>query len=72
MNLIEALRTGKPLRRPIAKHMGSEGTGYLGSEYVLGILVHLAGLGYYAVSPYEDIIILTAYDIRADDWEVKE
>lgn len=39
MNIIEALNQKRNLRLPIPKHMGSNGDGWLGHEYVLGLLI---------------------------------
>lgn len=72
MNLVEALKTGKPLRRPIVKHMGSGGTGYLDSEYAMGLLIcgqiRTSYLGDFFVSRP---LMISDVDILADDWEIK-
>ena len=69
MNLIEALKTGKPLRRPIAKHKGSNGNGWLGSEFILGLITpnyKSVQIPFYPVS-----YIIDRYDILSEDWEIK-
>lgn len=70
LNLIEALKTRKPLRRPIAKHKGSGDDGWLGSEYVKDLLTgyKYAGISYDTHS--ENLV--TSNDLMAEDWEVKE
>lgn len=70
MNLIEALRTKKPLRRPIAKHMGSHGDGWLGSAWILRTLVNNGTLQY-VIGEYPQAAFLSEEDILANDWEVK-
>ena len=61
MNLIEALRTARPLRRPINKHLGSGGNGWLDPALIID---QLSG------APHQ-IALLTWDDIVADDWEVR-
>ncbi len=68
LNLIEALKTGKPLRRPIAKHKGSYGDGWLSCEYVKSMLgPHYAP--YFGAAQDSNWLIIC--DILAEDWEVK-
>ena len=69
MNLIEALRTGLPLRRPIAKHWGSHKTGWLDSQYVEGLLCPSPDIFTWPCSGNK---ILTVSDVMADDWEVRQ
>ena len=69
MNLIKALKTGKPLRRPIAKHWGSHKNGWLDNEYVRAMLCPGRSLtyeGYPQTSCTIDI-----YDALSEDWEVR-
>ncbi len=68
MNLVETLRTGKPkIRRPIARHLGSGGDGWVSSEYVKHLLLS------YINAPCEDAACMPAQeDLLADDWEVSE
>jgi hypothetical protein len=56
VNLIEAIKSGRPLRRPIAKHMGSHGTGWLANSYVVQWIE--GGMD--------------MEDFLADDWETKD
>lgn len=67
MNLIQALKTGKPLRRPIAKHLGSSGDGWLGNEWVKSLLLPPKTSAYLG-APIDRF--LSDEDIMADDWEV--
>lgn len=64
MNLIEALKTGKDLRRPIAKHLGSGGDGWLGNQYVRDYLLAKQDRYY--------TIWVDATDLLADDWEIRK
>lgn len=70
MNIIEALRTGKPIRRPIAKHWGSNQSGYLGNEYVLSLLTQPDYAWRYL--GWAQTQLISESDLLADDWEVKE
>lgn len=72
MNIIEALRTEKPLRRPIAKHWGSHGTGWLGNEYIKAILTRTLFEDFWIAQVCSSVHLLTESDIMADDWEVKD
>lgn len=70
MNIVEALQTGKPIRRPVARHLGSAGNGWLGNEYVLSLLSPnervVSFLGYDVIYP------IVREDILANDWEAYE
>ena len=77
MTLVEVLRKNKPIRRPISKHMGSAGSGYLDPEYVFNLLIcgqannlFLSDVGLMN-APIEPILI-NKDDILAEDWECKE
>lgn len=59
MNVIEALRMRRNLRRPVESHMGSNGDGWLDWRYVLVLLTEGASHG------------LPEADVMADDWEVQ-
>lgn len=61
MNLIEALRQQRNLRRPIARHLGSEGNGWLSWSWVLGMLTEA-----------NKTELITPTDVLADDWETRE
>lgn len=68
MNIIEALRRNKPLRRPISKHLGSNGDGWLGAEFVINELLYPNRL---ALDQYYDRpVFICRLDLLADDWEV--
>lgn len=67
MTLVEALKINKPLRRPIAKHLGSAGIGYLDPEFVFHLLV-CGQIRENTIRP----VMVNRDDILADDWEVKE
>lgn len=77
MNIVEALKKNKPLRRPVSKHLGSAGCGWLAREYVFNLLIcgQVKSLFVSDIalmqSPIEPIVI-DKHDILADDWEVKE
>lgn len=66
MNLIEALRAGKYVRRPIAKHTGSTRTGWLCRDYVKDLLTSMDG---WRVSPRHGQALINSVDLMADDWE---
>jgi hypothetical protein len=69
MNIIEALRTNRPLRRPVAKHMGSSRSGWLGNQYVRDLLVTKT-----TATIFPDVhttMLINESDLLADDWEVK-
>lgn len=66
MNLIDALRTGLPLRRPITKHMGSGKTGYLGNQFVRDLLTANSRWNEYC-----DFNLINEQDLLALDWETK-
>ncbi len=68
MNLVDALKTGRPLARPIAKHKGSNGDGWLASEFLIGELLAQESIFYYTRNP----LWIDRDDLLADDWEVKE
>lgn len=67
MMFSDAIQSGKPIRRPIAKHMGSSGTGYLDIEYVMNLLT-CGQIREEVIRP----IIIDRNDLLANDWEVKE
>lgn len=69
MNIIEALRTGWKLRRPIPKHLGSNGNGWLGNNYVRGLLIEPSRRG---IDWTEAEAVVNEKDLLADDWEVEE
>lgn len=66
MNLVEALRTGKSLRRPVARHVGSCRTGWLDNGYVRAYLTQENQW-----ANYRDFALIKEEDLLADDWEVK-
>ncbi len=70
MNLIYALKTGRDIRRPIAKHLGSEGNGWLGRDYVIQILTTpTTSLAHdYNYQPK----LIDEEDLLAGDWETRE
>ena len=76
MTLSEALQSGDPIRRPIPKHMGSHGDGYLDPEYVFNLLIcgQVPGLFVSDLAlmdmPIRPILI-NKDDILANDWMVK-
>lgn len=63
MNLIEALKTGLPLRRPVYKSAVSDRNGFFSNEFLKDKL-----LG----NDMSRSTYLSVEDIFADDWEVKE
>lgn len=72
MNLIEALKKNKPLRRPISKHKGSGGDGYLAPEYVFSLLICGQVRRTYELPDKIRPILINKIDILADDWEIKD
>ena len=70
MNLIEALKTDKQLRRPIVKHMGSKGDGWLSNALLLTILLDNNNK-FSSINNYADRL-MSKEDLLADDWEIKE
>lgn len=75
MTIVEALKKNKPLRRPISKHMGKTGDGYMDPVYVYHLLI----CGQIPSMRYLDYIPATIRPVRinkvdllADDWMVKE
>lgn len=65
MNLFEALKQKRNLRRPIPSHLGSNGDGWLGREQVVS---HLTG-GY---TLFTTSSLIQEVDLLAEDWEVQE
>lgn len=70
MDLIQALRTGLALRRPIAKHTGSNRSGYMGRSFVLELLTDPAGHWRHP-SEMSTYRLIDETDLLATDWEVK-
>lgn len=70
MNLVEALRTGKPLRRPVPRHCGSGRTGWLGHDYVMTLLTSTSSASIFG--QVHEVQLINSTDILASDWEVKE
>lgn len=71
MTLVDALRTGKPVRRPIAKHKGSNKGSWLDSDFVMGLLTdRRLGGSFGSEAPYRHLV--EPVDVLANDWEVKE
>lgn len=67
MNLIEALRTGKRLRRPLPKHQGTHEGRWMASTFVMEYLT--------CASAWRDHFksnLIDSVDILADDWQVEE
>lgn len=62
MNLIEALKTGLPLRRPTDKFWEGCRTGYLDCEFVKALLLGDTKWAHFTLS---------ASDLIADDWQVQ-
>lgn len=71
MKITEALKTGLPLRRPIAKHMGSHKNGYLGNKYVENIIATTMNMTKNFDFEFSGDII-NKDDFFANDWEVKD
>lgn len=77
MTIVEALHKNKPLRRPVPKHLGSAGSGWLDREYVFNLLicgqVPTLFVSDWALTkmPIRPILI-NVDDILADDWQVKD
>lgn len=71
MNLVEALRTGKPLRRPISKHKGSSRSGWLGNEFVKSYLTSHNNWQQYFGGSYAHYNLVDDVDLLANDWEIK-
>ncbi len=73
MNLVEALllskASNKPIRRPIAKHLGSCRTGWLSRQYIIDTLVNNTVWGGFERS--KSMPLVTESDLLALDWEVK-
>jgi len=69
MNLVDALRSGMPVRRPISKHWGSNRLGYLSNtfviDYLCGNLDRKQLLGAYSIE------LINVTDLLSDDWEIK-
>jgi hypothetical protein len=61
---VAALKKNKPIRRPICKHLGSSGDGWLDPEYIFNLLT---------CGQIREMrpIMIDVEDILADDWEVK-
>lgn len=69
MNLIEALRKNRPLRRPSPKLLGSNGDGWIGRDLILSQL--LGGWPSRLMGDYRPSWWLTQHDLLAEDWEVR-
>lgn len=62
MNMIDAMKTGKPIRRKgCPRHVGSGGDGWICSRWLFGLLVEI----------YRLTGMVKRDDILAEDWEVK-
>lgn len=72
MNIIEALKTGCPVRRPIAKHMGSDGQGWLGNHYVMDLLLNRNVAIETTDKGVSGARLIGKDDLLADDWEVND
>jgi hypothetical protein len=70
LNLIEALRTGRPLRRPIYKHVGSGGDGWLGNDWLKDLLT-CSQYGRCNLEHGQLRTTITEEDLLAGDWEVQ-
>ncbi len=60
MNIVEALRQKRNLRRPIAKHLGTGDHGWISWKYILE-----------ALSGQFHTSVIVEEDVLADDWEVQ-
>lgn len=73
MNIIEALRTLRPLRRPLVKFTGSNGDGYLGHTFVKDYLLHGPYMSGLTLSVQKKpSYALEEEDLFANDWEIQE
>ena len=72
MNLVEALKTGYDIRRPIKKHTGNHGAGWISRELVIDTFTAGRKLSWYLYVHEEDVPLITETDLLADDWEVRE
>ncbi len=73
MNLIEAIKTGKPIRRDRPKFKGSHGGGWIDSRVILNELISSGGgVSYFGFQNLRPTWALDKDDFFADDWEVKE
>jgi hypothetical protein len=77
VTIVDALRLQKPLRRPISKHLGSAGCGWLDPEYIFNLLICGQVPSLFVddwvlmKSPIRPILV-NREDILADDWQVKD
>ena len=72
MNLVDALRKKVPLRRPVAKHLGSGGNGWLHPKYVLALLTASESQRSAFPTGGSSVPLVAESDILADDWEVRD
>lgn len=75
MSIVEALRIALPkglsIRRPIAKHWGSNRSGWLASHWVMDLMANTE-TGSIFGRDHMWRTLINERDILADDWEVKE
>ncbi len=65
MTLVEALKSGHAIRRPIARHMGSHGDGWINPKFYISLLC-----GSHSINMIS-LVWPQPEDVLADDWEVK-
>ncbi len=70
MDIIQALRSGKQIRRPIAKHIGSGRNGWLGNDYVITLLTQNTNSSIFPELHTTQLI--NKSDLLADDWEYRK
>lgn len=72
MNIIEALQSERPLRRPLVKFMGSEGDVWIGHNFMKKFLL----AGPYISGSHLSVTVRPSYaldesDLLANDWEIQ-
>lgn len=66
MNLFDALKQKRNLRRPIPSHLGSNGDGWLDYQHIMILLTDGPSVGGFGKG-----FSLDEFDILATDWEVR-
>lgn len=70
MTIIDAIKNSERVRRPIAKHLGSGGNGWISSEYLLSIITPGENRNNIWAFEFQTSYPIDRYDILADDWEI--
>lgn len=72
MNIIEALKSGRPMRRDLPKFSGSDGKGWMSNQFIkMSLLAGPYMSGLHLSVNVKPSYALDEEDLLADDWTIQ-